>query len=52
MIRLEKNDKGEIEEKDEDFSPVIMISNDQYKKITEMEAKQAENIDALLEKTV
>ncbi|GEM_PF-2979151 len=52
MIRLEKNDKGGIEEKDDDFSPVIIISKDQYKKITEMKGKQADNIDVILKKTV
>jgi len=30
LIRLEKNDKGEVQEKDEDYSPVILITNDLY----------------------
>jgi hypothetical protein len=34
LIKLEENDKGEIEEKNEDFSPVILITNDLYKKFT------------------
>lgn len=31
LIKLERNDKGEIEENDEDYSPVLLLSNQQYK---------------------
>tara|TARA_B110000879_G_scaffold168408_1_gene217978 strand:- start:1533 stop:2372 length:840 start_codon:yes stop_codon:yes gene_type:complete len=32
LITLEENDKGEIQENEEDFSPVFLITNEQYKK--------------------
>jgi len=35
LITLEENDKGEIQENEEDFSPVFLITNEQYKKFTD-----------------
>jgi len=36
LIKRKKNDKGEIEEEDEDLSPVLLLKNDLYKKFIQI----------------
>ena len=46
LIKLEKNDKGKIEEKKEDFSPVILLTNDLYKKLILKKTEPTGNISS------
>lgn len=39
LMTLKQNDKGEIEEKDEDFSPVVVLSKNQYQKFLDKKAE-------------
>ena len=46
LIKLEQNDKGELEENEEDFSPVILITNELYKKFILKKSESGANSNA------